>query len=96
MSEGDPTMNKPLRPSNTRADQDHAPRETSLNARVFPPATPVDVPNLPKKVESTRAGAAGTAGTKPDGPAVETDAEHNWADSTQPAPYKKKARTSIF
>jgi len=87
-------MNKPLRPSTPRNDQGHTPRETSLNARVFPPATPVEVPNLPPK--PAQSAEATTAGSKPNGPAVETDAEHNWADSTQPAPYKKKARTSIF
>jgi len=89
-------MNKPRSPSTARDDQTHTPRETSLNARVFPPATPVDVPNLPKKAAPAKAASTGTGGTKPNGPAVETDTEHNWADSTQPAPYKKKARTSIF
>lgn len=89
-------MNKPRSPSTARDDQSHASRQTSLNARVFPPATPVDVPNLPKKVAPAKASSASTGGTGQNGPAVETDTEHNWADSTQPAPYKKKARTSIF
>ncbi|WP_454690849.1 hypothetical protein [Achromobacter aloeverae] len=82
-------MNK--RPSPATLPQDHAetPRGTSLNARVFPPSTPVDVPRLPPR--KAKAGET-DAGHAP----VETDTEHNWADNTQPAPYKKKARTSIF
>ncbi|ALM83705.1 hypothetical protein [Bordetella sp. N] len=87
-------MNKRSGKAPVTENSTDAPRGTSLNARIFPPATPVDVPNLPPK--KAKAAELTPDGAKPLGPSVETDAEHNWADSTQPAPYKKKARTSIF
>lgn len=67
------------------------------NARAFPPNDTVDVPNLPKAVEpSDRARATpDSADAAQSNPDVDTT-EHSWADTTQPAPDKKNARSSIL
>jgi hypothetical protein len=67
---------------------DMAPRrgETGTQARVFPPDSPVDVPNLPPP--------AGDEARDADQRPADTETESSWADNTQPAPRKKNVRTS--
>jgi hypothetical protein len=75
--------------------------DTSQNAKVFPPDSPVDVPNLPTAPDSKKPRPDQTDISRhepnPDqpGPAVDRSTS-SWADNTNPAPDKKNARSSLF
>ncbi|MFC4274695.1 hypothetical protein [Achromobacter aloeverae] len=87
-------MNKRRNTQTSTDDRADPPRETGLNARIFPPTSPVEVPRLPPR-KTPAAGTSSTDAATAHAP-VELDEDHNWADNTRPAPYKKKVRTSIF
>lgn len=60
--------------------------QVSINAKVLPPTSLVDVPNFPPKVPAS----------SPRLPAADDVTESNWADGSQPQPWAKNARSSIF
>lgn len=77
------------------------PAITPSSGKLIPPAHPVDVPNLPEKPANTGpAVSEDTTDTKvatDASPPAEVDhSRSSWADSTQPAPDKRNARTSIL
>lgn len=69
----------------------HAPK-ADINAKIFPPDSPVDVPNMP----APRTQAQEDQAREQSGPAEDDSTDSSWADNTKPAPRKKNARTSIF
>lgn len=89
---------------------DHAPEESS--GKIFAPDSPVDVPNFPKlntehdqtpdkaplkQFEREADAQARNESSDQDGKPRKIDpSKSSWADSTQPAPDKKNARTSIL
>lgn len=64
--------------------------EASEQGRVFPPDSPVDVPNLPQAPTAETPDEARNASQ----PEEETRGDGSWADNTKPAPYKKHVRDS--
>ncbi|HTJ99811.1 MAG TPA: hypothetical protein VL522_09325 [Bordetella sp.] len=60
------------------------------HGKVFPPDSPVDVPNLPPPPKAGTPDEARNASQ----PAEDTGTGSGWADNTQPAPYKKRVRDS--
>jgi hypothetical protein len=64
--------------------------EAGTQGKVFPPDSPVDVPNLPRPPEKGERNEARDASH----PAEDKQTESSWADNTQPAPYKKNVRIS--
>ncbi|CAM3634170.1 hypothetical protein [Bordetella flabilis] len=58
--------------------------------KVFPPDSPVDVPNLPQPPHDDASDAAHEAAQ----PVADRKTDSSWADNTQPAPDKKNVRTS--
>jgi hypothetical protein len=82
-------MNKPI--SRSAAGGRASRRaEAGAQAKVFPPDSPVDVPNLPRKPKGHARDAAAQASQ----PAEDAQTESSWADNTQPAPNKKNVRSS--
>jgi hypothetical protein len=64
--------------------------EAGVTGKVFPPDSPVDVPNLPRPPKRGSPDEARDAGQ----PAEDSQTESSWADNTRPAPYKKNVRIS--
>ncbi|CAM3751186.1 hypothetical protein [Bordetella bronchialis] len=64
--------------------------EAGTQGRVFPPDSPVDVPNLPRPPQEGTPDEARDASQ----PQAETRGDGSWADNTKPAPYKKHVRDS--
>ncbi|AKQ55865.1 hypothetical protein [Bordetella hinzii] len=73
------------------AAPDNPARHVSINAKVLPPTSLVDVPNFPPKVPRD----ANEALIERLPPADE-QTESNWADGAQPQPRAKNARSSLF
>ena len=88
------------------------PREDNTQGKLFAPASPVDVPNMPPAAKTDAAAEMETLqetavpkterevndanSSDGDRPAKIDTTEANWADSTQPAPDKRTARSSII
>ncbi len=82
-------MTKPSPRDETRGGP--TPRtDSSAQDKVFPPDSPVDVPNLPGPAPAGGVEEARDASK----PAEDTNADSDWADTTQPAPDKKRVRNS--
>lgn len=94
-------------------EQKQPPRATTREhsnseGKIFAPVSPVDVPCLPPKHDTspvaTKAatpiapmpGVAASDGATDSKPVKIDTTESNWADSTQPAPDKRTARSSIL
>ncbi|OZI74784.1 hypothetical protein [Bordetella genomosp. 12] len=73
------------------AAPDNPAGQVSINAKVLPPTSLVDVPNFPPKVP--RDGNEALAERLP---AMDEQTESNWADGSQPQPRAKNARSSLF
>lgn len=81
---------------------------SASEGKLFPPASEVEVPRMPPKVNTSaatdlQAGDVAASDTHPAAapgdtsrPAKIDTTESNWADSTQPAPDKRTARSSIL
>lgn len=82
-------MNKPI-PRSAAGGRASRRTEAGTQAKVFPPDSPVDVPNLPRKPKVHARDAAREASQ----PAEDVQTESSWADNTRPAPNKKNVRTS--
>jgi len=66
-------------------------RRRDPGGKLFPPDSPVDVPNTPPPAPP-ESGAAGAESN----PEAETRADDSWADNTKPAPYKKTVRGNPY
>ncbi|OZI59875.1 hypothetical protein [Bordetella genomosp. 11] len=64
--------------------------QAGSQAKVFPPDSPVDVPNLPRPPQDPAADEARNASQ----PVEDAASGSSWADNTKPAPYKKRVRDS--
>jgi hypothetical protein len=64
--------------------------EGGTQGKVFPPDSPVDVPNLPQPPQ----GDADDATRETGQPVADRQTDSSWADNTQPAPDKKNVRIS--
>ncbi|WMD22021.1 hypothetical protein RAS12_06495 [Achromobacter seleniivolatilans] len=62
------------------------------NAKILPPAGPVDVPNQPVKPDASTPDEA----ARDTRAIVDDETESNWADGAAPQPRAKNARSSIF
>ncbi|CAJ49420.1 hypothetical protein BAV1811 [Bordetella avium 197N] len=60
--------------------------QVSINAKVLPPTSLVDVPNFPPKRPPG----------SPTPAAADEVTESNWADGSEPQPRARNARSSIF
>ena len=74
---------------------------TPSSGKLIPPSHEVDVPNLPKKPDEGKNEAEidKIDQARDQGGHTPADVDHShasWADSTQPAPDKRNARTSIL
>ena len=81
---------------------------SASEGKLFPPSSEVEVPRMPPKVDASaatqsQAGDVAAPDTHPAAtpgytsrPAKIDTTESNWADSTQPAPDKRTARSSIL
>jgi hypothetical protein len=61
--------------------------------KVFPPDSPVDVPNLPQPPQGDADDATRETGETGQ-PVADRQTDSSWADNTQPAPDKKNVRIS--
>lgn len=66
-------------------------RRRDSGGKLFPPDSPVDVPNTPPPAPP----ASGAAGAQSK-PKAEIRADDSWADNTKPAPYKKTVRGNPY
>ncbi|ARP91147.1 hypothetical protein CAL14_13305 [Bordetella genomosp. 9] len=64
------------------------PRENDATGKVFPPDSPVDVPNLPRPPKNGAPDEARDSGQ----PREDAQTDSSWADNTKPAPNKKNVR----
>ncbi|AHV92919.1 hypothetical protein [Bordetella holmesii] len=65
--------------------------QVSINAKVLPPTSLVDVPNFPPKIPRDDNEALSDRL-----PAMDEQTESNWADGSEPQPRAKNARSSLF
>jgi hypothetical protein len=79
-------MNKPSSRSGTTSPR----ADANTQGKVFPPDSPVDVPNLPQPPKDGAHDETRDTGQ----PSEDSLTESSWADNTQPAPYKKNVRIS--
>ncbi|ARP81042.1 hypothetical protein CAL12_09420 [Bordetella genomosp. 8] len=82
-------MSKPTS-AGKASDKGSRREEAGEQGRVFPPDSPVDVPNLPPAPTASTPDEARDASQ----PEEETRGDGSWADNTKPAPYKKHVRDS--
>lgn len=82
------------KPSPHGGTQGAASRRTGADAqgKVFPPDSPVDVPNLPQPPRRGTPDEARDASQ----PVEDAGDGSSWADNTKPAPYKKRVRDSNY
>ncbi|ANY16098.1 hypothetical protein [Bordetella pseudohinzii] len=73
------------------AAPDNPARHVSINAKVLPPTSLVDVPNFPPKISRDPNEALIERL-----PSADEQTESNWADGAQPQPRAKNARSSLF
>ncbi|AOB30775.1 hypothetical protein AKI39_08815 [Bordetella sp. H567] len=64
--------------------------QAGAHGKVFPPDSPVDVPNLPRPRQDRAHDEARNASQ----PVEDAGSGSSWADNTKPAPYKKRVRDS--
>lgn len=72
------------------ATPNEAVRNVSINAKLLPPNSLVEVPNFPPKIPAADAAAADPL------PGADEQTESNWADGTQAQPLAKNARSSLL
>jgi hypothetical protein len=73
-----------------KAAKSDSPKAASGNFLLYPPQSPVDVPNFPHPDPALDETA------KQSQPVENDKAESNWADDGTPAPYAKNARSSLL
>ena len=106
-----PTTQETAAPRKTAAGA-HDEATPTIEGKLFPPSSPVEVPEMPttnqaqdqtpdkgplRQFEREADAKAHSDAADADGKARKIDpSTSSWADSTQPAPDKKNARTSIL